>query len=85
MDAVLRETGGDYIRIVAANDLGALRYRMNEVERDEPEECEKPSVEIQTGPLPTIQYCKNSILNSIFTTAPASRLPWSSRRSRSAR
>jgi len=35
---VLSETGGDYIRIVGAHDLGALRYRMSEVEREEPEE-----------------------------------------------
>ncbi len=38
--AVLRESGGDYIRIVAAHDIGALRYRMNEAEREEPEERE---------------------------------------------
>jgi hypothetical protein len=36
--AVLRETGGDYIRIIGAHDLGALRYRMSEAEREEPEE-----------------------------------------------
>jgi hypothetical protein len=36
--AVLRESGGDYIRIVAAHDIGALRYKMNEAEREEPEE-----------------------------------------------
>jgi hypothetical protein len=36
--AVLRDTGGDYIRIVGAHDLGALRYKMDEVERDEPQE-----------------------------------------------
>jgi hypothetical protein len=38
--AVQRETGGDYVRVVAAHDLHALRYRMNEVERDLPEERE---------------------------------------------
>ncbi len=36
--AVLRETGGDYIQIVAAQDIHALRYRMNQVEKDEPED-----------------------------------------------
>jgi hypothetical protein len=36
--AVLRDTTSDYIRIVGAHDLGALRYKMNEAERDEPEE-----------------------------------------------
>ena len=36
--AVLRETGGDYIQIAAAQDLSALRYRMNQIERGEPEE-----------------------------------------------
>lgn len=38
--AVLRETGGDYIRIVGAHDLGGLQYKMDEVERDMPEERE---------------------------------------------
>ena len=38
--AVQRETSGDYVRIVAGQDLGALRYWMNEVEKDEPEERE---------------------------------------------
>lgn len=37
---VLRETSGDYIRIVGANDLDGLRYRMDLVEREEPEEGE---------------------------------------------
>ena len=36
--AVLRETSGDYIRIVGAHDLGALRYKMDEAEHDEPQE-----------------------------------------------
>ena len=36
--AVQRETSGDYVRIVAGRDLGALRYWMKEVEKDEPEE-----------------------------------------------
>ena len=38
--AVHRETSGDYIRIVGAHDLGALQYKMEQVERDEPEECD---------------------------------------------
>ncbi|MGO9082864.1 MAG: hypothetical protein ACLQDY_28195 [Streptosporangiaceae bacterium] len=38
--AVLRETAGNYIRIVGAHDIGALRYKMDEVERDKPEERE---------------------------------------------
>jgi hypothetical protein len=38
--AVLRETSGDYIRIVAAHDIAALRFRMNDVEREKPEERE---------------------------------------------
>jgi hypothetical protein len=37
---VLRETGGDYIRIVGASDLDGLRYRMGLVEKEEPEERE---------------------------------------------
>lgn len=41
--AVLRETGGDYIRIVGANNLGDLHYKMNQVERDDPEERDAPS------------------------------------------
>jgi hypothetical protein len=36
--AVLRDTTGDYIRIIGAHDLGALRYKMDEADRDEPEE-----------------------------------------------
>jgi hypothetical protein len=36
--AVQRESGGDYIRIVGGRDLGALRYKMDQAERDEPEE-----------------------------------------------
>jgi hypothetical protein len=35
--AVLRETSGDYIRIVGAHDLGGLQYKMDQVEHDEPE------------------------------------------------
>lgn len=47
--AVLRDTGsGDYVRLVTAHDLHALRYRMNEVERDEPEERE-PGDQRQNG------------------------------------
>jgi hypothetical protein len=38
--AVERETGGDYVRVVSAHDLHALRYRINEVERELPEERE---------------------------------------------
>lgn len=41
--AVQRDGGGDYIRIVGAHDLGALRYKMDQVERDEPEERESSS------------------------------------------
>jgi hypothetical protein len=41
--AVLRETVGDYIRIVGAHDIGALRYKMDEAEHDEPEERETTS------------------------------------------
>ena len=34
--AVLRESAsGDYVRIVGGHDLGALRYRMDEVEHDQ--------------------------------------------------
>jgi hypothetical protein len=37
--AVLRATGsGDYIRIVGGQDLGALRFKMNEVEHDQAQE-----------------------------------------------
>lgn len=38
--AVLRETGGGYIQIVSARDLDGLRYKMDQAERDEPEERE---------------------------------------------
>ncbi len=38
--AVLRESGGDYVRVVAAHDVHALRFRMQEAEQDEPEEGE---------------------------------------------
>jgi len=41
--AVLRESGGDYVRIIAAHDVHALRFRMSEAERDEPEERESTS------------------------------------------
>ena len=40
--AVLRETGGGYIRVIGAHDLGALRYKMDQAEADEPEEREPP-------------------------------------------
>jgi hypothetical protein len=36
--AVLGDTSGDYIRIIGAHDIGALRHKMDEAERDEPEE-----------------------------------------------
>jgi hypothetical protein len=36
--AVLRESGGDYVRMVAAHNDHALRFRMNATEHDEPEE-----------------------------------------------
>jgi hypothetical protein len=36
--AVLRESGGDYVRMVAAHDVHVLRFRMSATERDEPEE-----------------------------------------------
>ncbi len=38
--AVLRESGGDYVRIVTAHDVDALRLRIGHAERDEPEEHE---------------------------------------------
>jgi hypothetical protein len=41
--AVLRDTTGDYIRIIGAHDLGALRYKMDEAERDEPGERDATS------------------------------------------
>ena len=41
--AVLRESGGDSVVMVAANDVHALRFRMNHAERDEPEERENAS------------------------------------------
>ena len=41
--AVHRETSGDYIRIVGAHDLGALQYKMDQVERDDPEERDTSS------------------------------------------
>jgi hypothetical protein len=41
--AVLRDTTGDYIRIVGAHDLGALRYKMDEAENDKPEERDTTS------------------------------------------
>ncbi len=42
--AVLREVGGDYIRIVGAQDLCQLQYKMNVVEQDEPEERDSAQV-----------------------------------------
>lgn len=38
--AVGRESGGDYVRIVSAHDIGALRYRMNQAEQEQPGEHE---------------------------------------------
>jgi len=35
--AVQRESGGDYVRIVAGHDPGSLRHRIEEAERDEPD------------------------------------------------
>lgn len=42
--AVFRDTTGNYIRIVGAHDLDGLRYKMDQVERDEPEEREASAV-----------------------------------------
>lgn len=36
--AVHREPGGDHIRLVAANEVGTLRFRMTQAEREQPEE-----------------------------------------------
>lgn len=41
--AVLRDIRDDYVRIVAARDLGTLSYRMDDVEREEP-----PGAEVAT-------------------------------------
>jgi hypothetical protein len=38
--AIDRDTGGDYIRLIAAHDLHALRYRLAQAEREEPEKRE---------------------------------------------
>jgi hypothetical protein len=38
--AVLRKSGGDYVRIVTARDVTALRLRIGHAERAEPEERE---------------------------------------------
>jgi hypothetical protein len=38
--AVLRESGGDYVRIVTAHDVDALRLRIGYAQREEPEERE---------------------------------------------
>lgn len=38
--AVFRESGGDYVRMVAAHDVHTLRFRMNAVENEAPEERE---------------------------------------------
>lgn len=45
--AVLRETEGDYIRIVGANTLGDLHYKMDQVERDEPEDAQRQPRAVQ--------------------------------------
>jgi hypothetical protein len=41
--AVQRETGGDYIRIVGANNLGDLQHKMKQIDCDQPEERETDS------------------------------------------
>ena len=47
--AVQRETGGDYVRVVAAHDLHALRDRMTEVDRDLPEEREPDTTQTKSS------------------------------------
>jgi hypothetical protein len=39
--AVHRESGGDYIRLLLAHDVGALRYCMTEADRETPEERDR--------------------------------------------
>lgn len=39
--AVQRESGGDYVRIVAAHDAHALRFRMDLAEQAKPEERDR--------------------------------------------
>lgn len=46
--AVLRESGGDYVRMVVAHDVHALRFRMDHAEREEPEEREPASLRSAT-------------------------------------
>jgi hypothetical protein len=41
--AVLRDSGGDYVVMVAAHDVNALRFRMDHAEQDEPKERENAS------------------------------------------
>ena len=38
--AVQREPGGDFLPIVVAHEVGTLRFRMTEAERETPEERE---------------------------------------------
>jgi hypothetical protein len=38
--AVLRESGGDYVCIISAHDVDALRLRLDAAEHEEPEERE---------------------------------------------
>jgi hypothetical protein len=38
--ALLREPGGDYAVLVAAHEVGTLRFRMNAAERAEPAESD---------------------------------------------
>ena len=38
--AVHREPGSDYLRVVLAHEVGTLRFRMNEAEREQPGERE---------------------------------------------
>lgn len=40
--AVLRESGGDDVRIIAARDVHALRFRMNAAEREAEREDGQP-------------------------------------------
>ena len=39
--AIHRESGGDYIRFVLANDVPGLRFRMTEIDRETPEERDR--------------------------------------------
>ena len=39
--AVHRESGGDYIRLVLARDIGGLRFNMTAVDKETPEERDR--------------------------------------------